>query len=158
MKCSHCGAKNDASQKVCKDCGFALHSQSDTQTTTTVSELIGKDVEVLFFTDSFTGKISGIVNPSQDQIYRYKDGLLQHVTISTGVSSVSDEMAGTLLTFIRQSKDYLGENFNENNYRSWSTAELKKEYLRLFEKIFLRAKIQPQESKPQGISDKPEKK
>ncbi len=158
MKCPHCGAKNDAGNKVCKDCGFALKPQTENSSSTTVTELLGKDVEVLFFTDSFTGKISGIVNPSQDQILRYKDGILQHVTISTGVSGVTDEMAGTLLTFIRQSKDYLGENFNENNYRSWSTVELKKEYLRLFEKIFLRAKVQPQESKPGGHMDKPEKK
>jgi hypothetical protein len=61
--------------------------------------------------------------------------VLQRVTIEAVVPMETDENIGAILTFIRQSKEYLGEKFNEGQYRNFSPAELKKEYLKLFERI-----------------------
>jgi hypothetical protein len=139
MKCTQCGFKNEVTNRFCGQCGKELLAHPDSIAVTTLSELYGKDVDVLFFIENFTGKITGIVNPTEDQIGRYRDGVLQKITIQSGVNPANDETVGTILTFIRQSKEYLGEPYNENNYRNFPTTELKKEYLRLFERI-LKAK------------------
>jgi hypothetical protein len=117
--------------------------------------LYGKEVEVLFFIENFTGKVSGIVSPTEDQIGRYREGIIQKVLIETPVTTDSDENIGALLTFIRQSKEYLGEKYDEGNFRNYSTTDLKKEYLKLFEKI-LRVKSKNMEVKPAPLP--PEKK
>jgi len=122
---------------------------------TAISELYGKEVSVLFFIENFTGKVSGIVNPTEDQIGRYREGILQKVTIEVPVTTESDENVGALLTFIRQSKEYLGEKYEEGNFRNYSTNDLKKEYLKLFEKI-LRVKSKNMDPKPMPAP--PEKK
>ncbi|HET9869424.1 MAG TPA: hypothetical protein VFR02_02855, partial [bacterium] len=72
-------------------------------------------------------------NPSTDQISRYKNGVVQRVVIQA--ANAEDETVGTVLTFIKQSKEYLGEEYHENNYKSFSHADLKKEYLKLFERV-----------------------
>ena len=59
----------------------------------------------------------------------------------------SDENIGAILTFIRQSKEYLGEKYDEASFRNYSTVDLKKEYLKLFEKI-LRVKSKNMDMKP----------
>jgi hypothetical protein len=156
MKCEQCGTKNDPQSKFCKECGVDLQSPAEQQTVTTISELYGKEVEVLFFIENFTGKISGIVNPSEDQIGRYREGIIQKVTIEAPGGNATEEGVGAILTFIRQSKEYLGEEYNEGNYRTFSPADLKKEYLRLFERI-LKVKAQRGEMKP-ASSAKTEKK
>ncbi len=136
MKCSQCGAKNDPQSKFCKECGADLLSNKPRSTpVTAISELYGKEVEVLFFIENFSGKITGIVNPTEDQIGRYREGILQRVVIDAPVTAETDENIGAVLTFIRQSKEYLGEKYNEGQYRNFSTADLKKEYLKLFERI-----------------------
>ena len=73
--------------------------------------------------------------------------IIQKVLIETPVTTDSDENIGALLTFIRQSKEYLGEKYDEGNFRNYSTSDLKKEYLKLFEKI-LRVKSKGMDSKP----------
>jgi hypothetical protein len=147
MKCSRCGAKNEIKAKYCSECGTDLVAGTAPQPVTVISELYGKEIEVLFFIESFTGKISGIVNPSEDQIGRYREGIIQKVTIETPVATDTDENVGALLTFIRQSKEYLGEKYDESSFRNSSTVELKKEYLKLFEKI-LRVKSKNMDAKP----------
>src|ERR1035441_10215494 len=110
MKCSQCGTKNDPTSKFCKECGIELQAQTQTPTLAAISELYGKEVEVLFFIEGFTGKVTGIVNPTEDQIGRYREGILQRMVIETPApASESDENIGAILTFIRQSKEYLGE-------------------------------------------------
>lgn len=137
MKCSQCGTKNDPPGKFCKECGADLQTgKAKPQPVIAISELYGKEVEVLFFIESFSGKVTGIVNPTEDQIGRYREGHLQRVVIETPAAGGEvDENIGAVLTFIRQSKEYLGEKYNEAQYRNFSPAELKKEYLKLFERI-----------------------
>ena len=153
MKCGQCGAKNDPKNKFCSECGIDLQSNPRTQVSTGLSELYGKEVEILFFFESYTGKISGIVNPSEDQLVRYREGVRQKVVIETPSASEADENIGALLTFIRQSKEYLGEKYNETQFRNSTPAELKKEYLKLFERI-LKDKSKHPDSKPMPIPEK----
>jgi hypothetical protein len=147
MKCATCGAKNEPKAKFCAECGTAIALTPGDKPLTAISELFGKEVEVLFFIENFTGKVTGIVNPSSDQIGRYREGIIQKVLIETPVTTDSDENIGALLTFIRQSKEYLGEKYDEGNFRNYSTSDLKKEYLKLFEKI-LRVKSKNMDPKP----------
>jgi hypothetical protein len=134
MKCNNCGMKNDPKSKFCKECGTELTPQVAAQIGKAVTELYGKEVEVLFFYDSFTGKVSGIVKPTDEQTHRYPDGILQRVRIEAP-GGAKDENVTAILTFIRQSKEYLGEDYNETLYRGFPTSELTKEYLKLFERI-----------------------
>jgi|SRR5581483_1257112 len=153
MKCGQCGTKNDPSSKFCRECGIELVSSPQSQPLVTISELYGKEVDVLFFIENFTGKVTGIVNPTEDQIGRYREGILQRVIIDTPTAATeADENIGAILTFIRQSKEYLGEKFNENQYRNTTPAELKKEYLKLFERI-LKDKSKKSEPKPMPAND-----
>jgi len=156
MKCGNCGTKNEPKNKFCSDCGTDLQSHPDSQAvSTTLSELFGKEVDVLFFLENYTGKISGIVNPSHDQIGRYRDGILQRITIETPAPNDPDENIGAVLTFIRESKEYLGEKYEESYYRSFTTRDLKKEYLKLFEKILrVKSKNTPPPSLP-GVTSAP---
>ena len=156
MVCGKCGTQNDSTSKFCKSCGVELGVQTSSQSANTLSELYGKEVEVLFFIENFTGKVSGIVNPSEDQIGRYREGLLQRVTIEAPSSNPSDESVGAILTFIRQSKEYLGEEFHEVHYNSFSLPDLKKEYLKLFERV-LKMKEKRGDS-PKAVDPKTEKK
>ena len=141
MKCQLCGFKNEIKSRFCSQCGAELLISPDAQERTTLAELFGKEVEVLFFIENFTGKISGIVNPTEDQIGRYREGVTQKVYIESGTNNANDETVGTILTFIRQSKEYLSEDFNESFYRKFTPQDLKKEYLKLFERI-LKVKAQ----------------
>ena len=141
MKCQLCGFKNEIKSRFCSQCGAELLVSPDAQERTTLAELFGKEVEVLFFIENFTGKISGIVNPTEDQIGRYREGVTQKVYIESGTNNANDETVGTILTFIRQSKEYLSEDFNESFYRKFTPQDLKKEYLKLFERI-LKVKAQ----------------
>ncbi len=154
MKCGQCGTKNDPKNKFCSECGIDLQSHPQSKPLVGISELYGKEIEILFFIENFTGKISGIVNPTEDQVGRYREGVLQKVVIETPSGTTeADENVGALLTFIRESKEYLGEKFNEGLYRNSSPAELKKEYLKLFERI-LRDKSKKSEPKPTPVIEK----
>jgi hypothetical protein len=136
MKCSVCHTKNDPKNKFCKECGVDLKTHPDHSLLISNSELYGREVEVLFYIDTSTGKISGLVNPTEDQISRYKkDSVLQKVTVEVPENIVADENAGAVLAFIRQSKEFLGEEYDENDYRNFSLVDLKKEYLKLFERV-----------------------
>jgi len=136
MKCSNCHTKNEPQNKYCKECGKELKGHPGHVPVITNSELYGKDVDVLFYLDSSTGKISGFINPTEDQVNRFrKDSVLQRVTVEAPEDVVADENAGPVLSFIRQSKEFLGEDYNESSYRNFSVPELKKEYLKLFERV-----------------------
>ena len=136
MKCAKCDAKNDAQSKYCRECGAELKPPPDLQTINASTELIGKDVLVIFYIEPFAGKITGIVNPTDDQLTRYqKNSIVQKVTIQGPDEDAAGEGIGAILSFIRQSKDFLGEEYNESFYRAHSIAELKKEYLKLFERV-----------------------
>ena len=136
MKCSNCQARNDSKSKYCKECGKELKSVPELSPVITNSELYGKEVDVLFYFDKSTSKIAGFINPSEDQIGRYKkDSVLQTVTIETPGDVVADENASAILTFIRQSKEFLAEDYDEHEYRNSSVQDLKKEYLKLFERV-----------------------
>jgi Double zinc ribbon len=142
MKCSNCNTKNDPKNKYCKECGVDLKTHPEHALVVTNSELYGKEVDVLFYLDTSTGKISGFVNPTEDQVGRYKkDSVLQKITVEAPDNVIADENAGAVLAFIRQSKEFLGEEYNETSYRNFSVADLKKEYLRLFERV-LKTKAQ----------------
>ena len=142
MKCSNCQANNAAHNKFCKECGQPLTNHSAHPMPVSNSELYGKEVEVLFYIDPSTGKITGLVNPTEELASKVKkDGVRQRVTIEAPDNVVSDADAGTVLTFIRQSKEFLGEDYDESNYRNLSVVELKKEYLKLFERV-LKTKAQ----------------
>lgn len=152
MKCGQCGTKNDPKNKFCSECGTDLQGHPDSRPLSTLSELYGKEVDVLFFLENYTGKISGIVNPTPDQINRYREGILQKIVIETPVGGETDENIGAVLTFIRQSKEYLGEKYDEITYRNFTTHDLKKEYLKLFEKILrVKSKNMPPPLAPPGI-------
>lgn len=136
MKCAKCDAKNDAQSKFCKQCGAELKPQPELQLVNSNAELIGKEVLILFFIEPFSGKISGIVNPTDDQLTRYqKSSIVQKVTIQGADDETAGKGIGAILSFIRQSKDFLGEEYNESFYRAHSISELKKEYLKLFERV-----------------------
>jgi hypothetical protein len=136
MKCSKCDAKNDANSKFCKECGAELRQQPELQLVNTNAELLGKEVVVIFFIEPFSGKISGIVNPTEDQLTRYqKTSIAQRVTIQGADEETGSEGVGAILSFIRQSKEFLGEDYNESFYRTHTIPELKKEYLKLFERV-----------------------
>ncbi|HVM32202.1 MAG TPA: zinc ribbon domain-containing protein [bacterium] len=133
MKCPRCGFKNDAKAKFCAECGAELSNERVSEQQAGAAGLIGQEVQVLFYNDSFTGKIGGIVSPTPEQVGRYKNGVVQKVVIQA--ANAEDETVGTVLTFIKQSKEYLGEDYNENAFKGFSHAELKKEYLKLFERV-----------------------
>jgi len=142
MKCGVCHTKNDPKNKYCKECGVDLKNHPEHSLVISNSELYGKEVEVLFYLDTSTGKISGFVSPTEDQIGRYKkDSVLQKITVEVPENVVADENAGAVLAFIRQSKEFLAEDYDENHYRKYSVVDLKKEYLRLFERV-LKVKAQ----------------
>lgn len=145
MKCPQCGAKNEPNSKFCRECGASL-TASKAPTITAVSELYGKEVDVLFFLENYTGKIAGIVNPSPDQLGRYREAVLQRVVVENPGTMETDENIGALLTFIRQSKEYLGEKYDDSIFRNASVKELKKEYLKLFEKILKNKSRNPGEA------------
>ena len=96
MKCNNCGTKNDPKSKFCRECGMELTGQAAAQVGKAVTELFGKEVEVLFFTDSFTGKVSGIVRPSEEQIHRYPDGILQRIRIEAPGGTKDENVAAIL--------------------------------------------------------------
>ncbi len=137
MKCAHCGTINEPKNIHCVKCGAHLPSDAKHAHTASVSELYGKEVDLLFFMEKYTGKISGIVNPSEDQFGRYREGVRMKYVIESSSDSSHDEEVAALLTFIRQGQEYLGEKYDANYYHSFSTADLKKEYLRLFERMLL---------------------
>jgi len=147
MKCSNCHTRNDSQNKYCKSCGQDLKNHPEYSPVVSNSELYGKDVLVLFYLDKATGKISGYVNPTDEQIARFKkDSVLQNVTVEAPGDVIADENAGAVLSFIRQSKEFLGEDFDESSYRNFSVPDLKKEYLRLFERV-LQVKAKREASK-----------
>src|SRR5258708_15303679 len=136
MKCSHCDTKNDAHSKFCKACGAELKPQPELNLVNTNAELIGKEVLILFFIEPFSGKISGIVNPTEDQLTRYqKSSIAQRVSIQGADENTAGEGIGAILSFIRTSKEFLVEDFNESFYRTFSIPDLKKKYLKLFERV-----------------------
>jgi hypothetical protein len=148
MKCGRCGLEITEKIKFCPECGFDLKMDQS------VALLYGQDVEVLFFFDpKADGKVTGIVNPTLEQFQQHQTrAVVQHVQI--GSHSVgSDENTSTVLPFIKKSLEFLGEPFEEDRYRHISLPELKKEYLRLFERV-LKVKAQRMEGLKPG--DKPQ--
>jgi hypothetical protein len=110
--------------------------------------LYGQEAEVLFFSDS-DGRITGIVNPTLEQFHSQQaHGIVQRVII--GAHSVSgEESPATVLPFIKKSLEFLAEPFDEDRYRHLNLVDLKKEYLRLFERV-LKFKAQRQETLKAG--------
>ena len=142
MKCSNCDSNNSAQNKFCKECGQDLKSHPAHTPIVMNSELYGKEVDIFFYIDPTTGKITGLVNPTEELIGKVKkEGVRQRVTIEAPDNIVTDENAGAVLAFIRQSKEFLSEEYNEMQYRNLPVADLKKEYLKLFEKV-LKVKTQ----------------
>jgi hypothetical protein len=147
MKCGRCGLEITEKIKFCPECGFDLKMDQS------VALLYGQAVEVLFFFDpKADGKVTGIVNPTLEEFQQHQTrGVVQHVQIG-GHSVGSDENSATVLPFIKKSLEFLGENYEEDRYRHVSLPELKKEYLRLFERV-LKVKAQRMEGLKPG--DKP---
>jgi hypothetical protein len=142
MKCVNCGASNSSHNKFCKECGLDLKNHPEHASAIINSELYGKEVDVIFYIDPSTGKITGLVNPTDELASKVrKDGVRQRVTIDAPDNVVTDESAGAVLSFIRQSKEFLSEEYDESNYRNIPVADLKKEYLKLFERV-LKTKAQ----------------
>jgi hypothetical protein len=147
MKCSQCGTLNEPKNKFCYECGIVLAVEEEVVEKPLTAHLFGKEVDVLFFAEPFTEKINGIVNPSPEQKMRYrKDGIVQRVIIES--PHASDDSIATVMAFIRQSKEYLGEEFHEVHYHSFSLPDLKKEYLKLFERVLKMKEKRGDNSKP----------
>jgi hypothetical protein len=147
MKCGRCGLEITEKIKFCPECGFDLKIDQS------VALLYGQEVEVLFFFDpNADGKVIGIVNPTLDQFQLHQHhAVIQRVQV--GAHSLGpDESTSSVLPFIKKSLEFLGENYEDERYRNVSLPELKKEYLRLFERV-LKVKAQRQESLKSG--DKP---
>ncbi len=142
MKCSNCETNNAAHSKFCKECGQDLKGHPAHTPIVMNSELYGKEVDIFFYIDPTSGKITGLVNPTEELIGKVKkEGVRQRVTIEAPDNVVTDENAGAVLAFIRQSKEFLAEEYNETDYRNLPVADLKKEYLKLFERV-LKTKAQ----------------
>lgn len=137
MKCVQCGTQNEPQNKFCIECGTALVESTAQKYVIPYSRLVGQEVPVLFLFDEL-GRIAGIVNPSQKIIDEHKmDGVLQKVVIlePTGQVKSKGSEIDTLLTFIQQSKEFLGEKYNADEFSQMSPGDLKKVYLHLFEQI-----------------------
>jgi len=140
MKCGRCGFETPDKIKFCPECGF------DQKIDQSVARLFGQEVEVLFYFDPESeGKITGIVNPTLDQFQKHQNrGVNQRIVIGSAMMG-SDENSAVVLPFIKKSLEFLAEPYEEERYRHISLPELKKEYLRLFERV-LKVKAQRQES------------
>jgi hypothetical protein len=147
MKCGRCGLEIPDKTKFCPECGFDLKIDQS------VALLYGQEVEVLFFFETGSdGKISGVVNPTLDQFQNHQlHGVLQRVLIGSHPmgSLGSNENASSILSFIKKSLEFLAEPYDEERYRHLSLPDLKKEYLRLFERV-LKFKAQRLESLKPG--------
>ncbi len=134
-KCRQCGHPAEDSDKFCKECGAPLKRARREAPLNPLMQLFGKEVELLFHTEDPKGEaIQVIVNPTRDEVARYNgDAILQNVVI--GTSADNSESAAVILPFIKQSKEYLAEPFDPRMYRDLSPVELRKEYLRLFERV-----------------------
>jgi len=156
MKCPQCGTINEVKNKFCFECGTVIGTDPEEIVVQVTNALYGKDVDVLFFQEPLTEKVSGFVNPSPEQKMRYrKDGVVQRVVIES--PHAQDDTFATVMTFIRQSKDYLQEPFHESNYLGYSLPDLKKEYLKLFEKV-LKAKEKRMDGIKPAMDPKADKK
>jgi len=135
MKCHQCGTDSELKSKFCNECGAELQRTGKKEKSPVAARLFGKEVELLFWSeDPDYEQVSVIVNPTLEEVNRHRsDGILQKVMI--GTSSDAGESAAMILPFIKQSRDYLGEEFDPGIYRGLPPSELKKEYLRLFERV-----------------------
>lgn len=133
--CPQCGHASEENDKFCKECGHALKRARRETPLNPLLQLFGKEVELLFYTDDPKGEaVQVIVNPTREEIARHDgDAILQNVVI--GTSSDNSESAAVILPFIKQSKEYLAEPFDPKAYRHLSPVELRKEYLKLFERV-----------------------
>jgi hypothetical protein len=134
LKCAQCGTINEPKNKFCFECGVELTPEVEEMVVQATNNLYGKEVEVLFYSEPLSEKISGFVSPTNEQKMRYrKDGVVQNVIIES--PHAADDTFAAVLAFIRQSKDYLGEEFHEAHYLTFDLKALKKEYLKLFERV-----------------------
>lgn len=135
MKCYRCGNENEIKAKYCVECGAEMQRSRPREKSHITKQLFGKEVELLFWSaDPAFEQVSVIVNPTLEEVHRHQDdGILQKVMI--GTTSDAGESAALILTFIKQSREYLGEEFDPSLYRGVPPSELKKEYLRLFERV-----------------------
>jgi hypothetical protein len=149
MKCGRCGVELSEKIKFCPECGFDLKIDQS------IAMLYGQGVEVIFFFDTAdSGKITGIVNPTLEQYQAHQaHGVVQRVVIGTHAMG-GDESTSTVLPFIKKSLEFLAEPYEEERYRHLSLPDLKKEYLRLFERV-LKVKAQRQDSLKTGSSSTP---
>lgn len=154
MKCAQCGTKNDPKNKFCFECGAELVAEVEEFPVQATNNLYGKEVEVLFYQEPLSDKIGGIVSPTSEQKMKYrKDGVVQHVVIES--PHAVDDTFAAVLAFIRQSKDYLGEEFHESHYLSYDIKDLKKEYLKLFERVMKMKEKRIDSVKPNPNISKP---
>lgn len=143
MKCGQCGNENPPEDKFCGECGADLQIELRKEKLA-VAKLLDREVNVLFFFENLEeDRVGGIVNPTPEQIGKYQEyGVLQTVRIGKNEAGERPDM---ILPYIRQSKEFLGETYDESTYRGWDVKSLKKEYLKLFEKV-LKAKEKRQDS------------
>jgi hypothetical protein len=134
MKCPQCSTTNDIKNKYCYECGAELVTEVEEFPVQVTSNLFGKEVEVLFYQEPLSDRIGGFVSPTSEQKMKYrKDGVVQRIIIES--PHATDDTFAAVLAFIRQSKEYLGEEFHEAHYLSFDLKSLKKEYLKLFERV-----------------------
>lgn len=134
-KCRQCGHQAAADDNFCKECGTPLKRTKRETPVNPLLQLFGKEVELLFHTDDPTGEqIQVIVNPTREEVSRFDgDSIRQNVII--GTTSDNSESAAVILPFIKQSKEYLAEPFDPKVYRDMTPVEMRKEYLRLFDRM-----------------------
>ena len=99
-------------------------------------KLKGKTVDVLFYEEG--GKIQAVINPDKAEIAKHRDdGILQKVVVG-GVDSAEGGAKQSYLRFIKQMTSMLGEPYYEDRLSHLDDTTLKKEYLRLLERMWER--------------------
>ncbi len=139
MRCAKCNSFNEDGPKFCHNCGAGLLGK-ETKDSVSKAELLGKSVRLLFFQDD-NKQINVIANPDKKIEDKHdKDGVIQMVKI-VGEGAANDQVKKSYLNFIKQMKSMFGEPYYDDQLAKLDEATLKKEYLRLLERMWERWRI-----------------
>ncbi len=139
MRCGQCKSFNEDSAKFCHNCGAGLGKEGE-KDTSPKAKLYGKTVPVLFYLAD-KGAIGAIANPSKEEEKEHSgDGLIQQVRIAGG-SGTASEVKQSYMRFIKQLKSMFGEEYYDEQFVNLEENMLKKEYLRLLERMWQRWRV-----------------
>ena len=139
MRCLQCKSFNEDSAKFCHNCGAGL-SKGEKKAEEPRAKLFGKTVKVLFYLDE-TGGVVVVGNPSKEEEAKHrKDGVVQPVKIDGG-EGAAGEVKQSYMRFIKQLKNMFGEQYYDEQFANLDEVTLKKEYLRLLERMWQRWRV-----------------